>query len=105
MVNTGTSYENQINLDGGIHNSLYGIEETQGGTNTTLLAAGDQIKDATIPFKYATVDTAGGLNEGTDHAAVIEIHLEGGSGGNYSVNEVRSLEGNFQVFLKCLEID
>ena len=88
LVNTGTSYENQINLDGGIHNSLYGIEETQGGTNTTLLAAGDQIKDATIPFKYATVDTAGGLNEGTDHAAVIEIHLEGGSGGNYSVNEV-----------------
>ena len=88
LVNTGTSYENQINLDGGIYNSLYGIEETQGGTNTTLLAAGDQIKDATIPFKYATVDTAGGLNEGTDHAAVIEIHLEGGSGGNYSVNEV-----------------
>ena len=88
LVNTGTSYENQINLDGGIYNSLYGIEETQGGTNTTLLAAGDQIKDATIPFKYATVDTAGGLNEGTDHAAVIEIHLEGGSGGTYSVNEV-----------------
>ena len=88
LVNTGTTYENQINLDGGIHNSLYGIEETQGGTNTTLLAAGDQIKDATIPFKYATVDTAGGLNEGTDHAAVIEIHLEGGSGGNFSVNEV-----------------
>ena len=71
LVNTGTSYENQINLDGGIYNSLYCIEETQGGTNTTLLAAGDQIKDATIPFKYATVDTAGGLNEGTDHAAVI----------------------------------
>ena len=88
LVNTGTSYENQINLDGGIYNSLYGIEETQGGTNTTLLAAGDQIKDATIPFKYATVDTAGGLNEGTDHASVIEIHLEGGSGGNFSVNEV-----------------
>ena len=88
LVNTGTSYENQINLDGGIYNSLYGIEETQGGTNTTLLAAGDQIKDATIPFKYATVDTAGGLNEGTDHAAVVEIHLEGGSGGNFSVNEV-----------------
>ena len=88
LVNTGTTYENQINLDGGIHNSLYGIEETQGGTNTTLLAAGDQIKDATIPFKYATIDTAGGLNEGTDHAAVIEIHLEGGSGGNFSVNEV-----------------
>ena len=88
LVNTGTSYENQINRDGGIYNSLYGIEETQGGTNTTLLAAGDQIKDATIPFKYATVDTAGGLNEGTDHAAVIEIHLEGGSGGTYSVNEV-----------------
>ena len=88
LVNTGTLYENQINLDGGIYNSLYGIEATQGGTNTTLFAVGDAIKDASVPFKFAGVDTAGGLNEGTDHPAVIEIYLEGGSGGNFSVNEV-----------------
>ena len=36
LVNTGTDFANQISLDGGIYNSLYGIEETVGGTNTTL---------------------------------------------------------------------
>ena len=38
LVNTATAFNNQINLDGGIYNSLYGIEETQGGQNTTLFA-------------------------------------------------------------------
>ena len=46
LVNTGTDFENQINLDGGIFSSLYGIEETQGGQNTTLFQVGDNIKDA-----------------------------------------------------------
>ena len=45
LVNTGTDYENQISLDGGIYNSLYGIEETVGGQNTTLFQVGDQVKD------------------------------------------------------------
>jgi len=87
LVNTGTEFANQINLDGGIYNSLYGIEETQGGTNTTLFAVGDAIKDASVPFKFAGVDTAGGLNEGTDHASIVNIYLGEGSG-TYSVNEV-----------------
>ena len=87
LVNTGTDFENQINLDGGIYNSLYGIEETQGGTNTTLFAVGDAIKDASVPFKFAGVDTAGGLNEGTDHASIVNLYLGEGSG-TYSVNEV-----------------
>ena len=43
LVNTGTEYENQINLDGGIASSKYGIEETLGGQNTTLFQVGDQI--------------------------------------------------------------
>ena len=64
LVNTGTDYNNQINLDGGIFNSLYGIEETQGGQNTTLFQVGDQVKDASIPFKYASISSAGGLSEG-----------------------------------------
>ena len=87
LVNTGTDFENQINLDGGIYNSLYGIEETQGGTNTTLFAVGDAIKDASVPFKFAGVDTAGGLNEGTDHPSIVNLYLGEGSG-TYSVNEV-----------------
>ena len=47
LVNTGTAFAGQINLDGGIYNSLYGIEETTGGTNTTLFAVGDNVLDAT----------------------------------------------------------
>ena len=78
LVNTGTDYESQINLDGGIvlgepgengRDSKYGIEETQGGTNTTLFQVGDNIKDGSIPFKYATIVTAGGLAEGVPHVA------------------------------------
>ena len=61
LVNTGTAYENQINLDGGIvlgepgengRDSKYGIEETQGGQNTTLFQVGDNIKDGSIPVSY-----------------------------------------------------
>ena len=90
LINTGTTFENQINLDGGIYNSLYGIEETQGGTNTTLFQIGDNIKDASIPTRFASIATAGGLNEGTDHVSIINITLDPnfGNGQNFSVNEV-----------------
>ena len=90
LVNTGTAYENQINLDGGIYNSLYGIEETQGGQNTTLFQVGDNIKDAAIPTKFATVTSAGALADGVEHNANLEIYLDAneGNGQNYSVNDV-----------------
>lgn len=90
LVNTGTGYDNQIKLDGGIYNSLYGIEEELGGTNTTLFAVGDNIKDASIPFKYSTVLTAGGLSEGVEHIAQLKIQLDtnDGNGQNFGVNEV-----------------
>ena len=45
LINTGTVYANQISLDGGIYNSLYGVEETVGGQNTTLFQVGENIKD------------------------------------------------------------
>ena len=90
LVNTGTDYENQINLDGGIYNSLYGIEETQGGQNTTLFQVGDQVKDASLPFKYATITEAGGLNEGVPHGAELSIYLDlgDGNGNNYFPTEI-----------------
>ncbi len=90
LVNTSTDYENQISLDGGIYNSLYGIEETQGGTNTTLLQVGDSVKDANVPFRYANIAIAGGLSEGREHNALINITLDAldGNGQNFSVNEV-----------------
>ena len=90
LVNTATEYENQISLDGGIYSSLYGIEETQGGTNTTLLQVGDSVKDANVPFRYANIAIAGGLSEGREHNALVNITLDAldGNGQNFSVNEV-----------------
>ena len=90
LVNTGTEFANQISLDGGLYNSLYGIEETQGGTNTTLFQVGDNVKDATIPFKYASIIQAGALADGVEHNGILNIYLDpnNGNGQNYSVNDV-----------------
>tara|TARA_Y100000004_G_scaffold192607_1_gene253459 strand:- start:723 stop:4901 length:4179 start_codon:yes stop_codon:yes gene_type:complete len=89
LINTGTDFENQISLDGGIYNSLYGIEETQGGTNTTLFQVGDNIKDGSIPSQFATITSAGGLSDGIEHTATANIYLDvsGGVTSNFSVNE------------------
>lgn len=76
LINTNTDYENQIKLDGGIPSSLYGLEETVGGENTTLLQIGDQIKDASIPYKFATIADAGGLDAGIPHTAQITMYLD-----------------------------
>jgi len=90
LINTNTTFENQISLDGGIFNSLYGIEETVGGQNTTLFQVGDNVKDASIPFKYATIIEAGGLSDGVQHNAVVKMTLDlrTGNGQNFSVNEI-----------------
>ncbi|AOO15363.1 hypothetical protein Np150310_089 [Cyanophage S-RIM12_Np_15_0310] len=90
LINTATDYASQISLDGGIYNSLYGIEETQGGQNTTLLQVGDNIKDADIPFKFATITSAGGLSDGVEHPVLLTLTLDpsNGNGQNYSTNEV-----------------
>ncbi|AOO00390.1 hypothetical protein W1160709_090 [Synechococcus phage S-RIM2] len=87
LLNAGTTFADQINLDGGIYNSLYGIEETQGGQNTTLFQVGDNIKDASIPFKFATVIAAGGLSDGVEHVAQVVLTLGSGSG-TFQVNEL-----------------
>ena len=90
LVNTGTDFENQISLDGGIYNSLYGIEETVGGQNTTLFQVGEQIKDASLPFRYATILEAGGLSEGVPHEADMQIYIDpnDNNGQNYFPEEV-----------------
>lgn len=92
LINTGTGFDGQISLDGGIFNSLYGIEETQGGQNTTLFQVGDNVLDAT-PYpeqKFATIVSAGGLSEGVEHVALLTITLNklDGNGQNYGVNEI-----------------
>ena len=76
LVNTGTEYENQINLDGGIASSKYGIEETLGGQNTTLFQAGDQIYDGNANSLVATIQSAGALGDGDTHTSTADIIVE-----------------------------
>lgn len=76
LINTGTAFNNQISLDSGIPSTLYGIEETQGGQNTTLFIEGDQIKDSSLPFKVAGVAVAGSLNEGVEHTSRLKVTMD-----------------------------
>ncbi len=73
LVNTGTDFEYETSLDGGIASSLYGIEETVGGQNTTLLAIGDSIYDGSQSQLVATVQSAGQLGDGEVHLATYRI--------------------------------
>lgn len=73
LVNTNTEYENQINLDGGIASSKYGIEETLGGQNTTLFQVGDQIYDGNATPLTATIQAAGELGDGDTHTSTASI--------------------------------
>lgn len=87
LVNIGTDYANEINLDGGIATSLYGIEETVGGQNTTLFQQGDQVYDSNLVPLVATVQTAGALNDGVEHNATTDILLSGWNNVNFLPGE------------------
>ena len=76
LVNTGTEFENQINLDGGIAESKYGIEETLGGQNTTLFQAGNQIYDGSANPLVATIQSAGALGDGDTHTSTATMIVE-----------------------------
>ena len=86
--NTGTAYENEISLDGGIASSLYGIEETVGGQNTTLFQQGDQIFDSGGAARLvASVQTAGALGDGNTHINQVQIQLYDTNTNNYIADE------------------
>ncbi len=76
ILNDGTDFENQVNLDGGIASSKYGIEEELGGTNTTLFQIGDQIYDGSPNQLVATIQSAGALGDGDAHVATATIIIE-----------------------------
>ena len=76
LINTGTEFEDQINLDGGIAESKYGIEETLGGQNTTLFQAGDQIYDGNPQSLVATIQSAGALGDGDSHTSTATLIVE-----------------------------
>lgn len=73
LINTATEFENQVNLDGGIASSKYGIEETIGGQNTTLFQIGEQIYDGSPNGLVATIQGAGNLGDGESHRSSAEI--------------------------------
>lgn len=75
LYNADTEFESQISLDGGIASSTYGIEETLGGTNTTLFQIGDQLYDGSLSPLVATVIGAGQLGDGDVHESVAEITI------------------------------
>ncbi len=87
LVNTGTEYENQINLDGGISSSKYGIEETLGGQNTTLFQAGDQIYDGNANPLVATIQSAGALGDGDTHTSTATIIVEYQNANTFTATE------------------
>ena len=56
LINTGTEFAGDTSLDGGKPGSLYGIEETTGGVNLTLLTTQDKIKDGYVNDVETLVD-------------------------------------------------
>ena len=76
LINTDTEFANQINLDGGIASSKYGIEETIGGQNTTLFQIGDQVYDGSPQQLVATIQSAGLLGDGEEHQSTGTIVIE-----------------------------
>tara|TARA_Y200000002_G_scaffold122639_1_gene100662 strand:+ start:8408 stop:10291 length:1884 start_codon:yes stop_codon:yes gene_type:complete len=86
LVNTGTDYENEISLDGGIASSLYGIEETVGGQNTTLFQTADQLYDSSLVPLTASVQQAGALDDGIEHTSLSTIKLRNAQN-NFTVGE------------------
>lgn len=75
LYNTGTAYEDEVSLDGGLANSLYGIEENTGGTNTTLFQVGEIIRDSTTPPLEASIVEVTGLTDGERHISQIKLKV------------------------------
>jgi len=92
LINTGTEFDNQVNLDGGIASSKYGIEETLGGTNTTLFQVGDQLYDGSASTLVATVQSAGQLGDGDAHISTANIVIAYNTSALFQVPNVGGAE-------------
>ena len=92
LVNTDTDFADEISLDGGIASSLYGIEETIGGENTTLFQQGDQIYDSNLVPLVSTVSSAGALADGIAHNGTAIIIAKSWNSVNYQIGE--TITGN-----------
>ena len=100
LINTGTEFENQICLDGGIASSKYGIEETLGGQNTTLFQAGDQIYDGNPQSLVATIQSAGALGDGDTHTSTATLIVEYINSNTFTSSE--QVQGQTSSMTACL---
>jgi len=75
LVNTGTEFEFDTNLDGGIASSKYGIEEELGGVNLTLFQLADKVYDGGSPQQLATIIGAGALGDGDAHTSTAVLRV------------------------------
>ena len=73
--NTGTSYENSINLHGGNADSLYTVSDFIADDDTILLQVGDQIEDSSSTPKTATIIEADQIVSGLNHTSTATIYL------------------------------
>jgi len=87
LVNTGTEFEFDTNLDGGIASSKYGIEEELGGVNLTLFQLADKVYDGGSPQQLATIIGAGSLGDGDTHISQSVILVNNKGNANYVIGE------------------
>jgi len=76
IYNEGTAYEDQIYLNGGRADTLYGIEENTGGTNTTLFTTGEIVRDASLPPLEPSIIEVTGLTDGERHTCTIKLGVK-----------------------------
>lgn len=97
IYNEETAFEGETYLNGGNAASLYGIEETTGGQNTTLFEVGEVIRDSTVPPLEASIVEVTGLTDGERHIALIKITVKPTNTTTWVANEtVTGQTGNIQ---------
>jgi hypothetical protein len=90
IYNEETAFEGETYLNGGSAASLYGIEETTGGQNTTLFEIGDVVKDSSTPPLEASIVEVTGLTDGERHTSLIKLTVKPTNATSWVVNETMS---------------
>ena len=97
IYNASTAYEGETYLNGGNAASLYGIEETTGGQNTTLFEVGEVIRDSTVPPLEASIVEVTGLTDGERHTTLIKLTVKPTNSTSWVANEIMTGQsGNIQ---------
>jgi hypothetical protein len=90
IYNDETAFEGETYLNGGNSASLYGIEETTGGQNTTLFETGDVIRDSSSPPLEASIVEVTGLTDGERHISLSKLTVKPTNSTSWVINETMS---------------